>query len=200
MPSLLQYERKIAVARNGLPEDQWLRYPTAEQLDDKWLEFGNHCNKDCVPFIVYADLECVLRKTKPDREDASSYMYQQHEYRILCALLIRWHVILISIAMKIVTWFAQQLQDLAHRVKNIVSANVPITPRKHCRNSNGRYTVTRRGVTFARNRSRRTRRGSVIIAISGRYRDPTHSNCNLNYKNSLYIPIVFHNLSATHTL
>jgi len=36
--------------------------------------------------------------------------------------------------------------------------------------------------------------------LTGRYRDPTHSNCNLNYKNSLYIPIVFHNLSATHTL
>ena len=64
-----------------------------------------------------------------------------------------------------ITWFAQQLQDLAHRVKNIVSANVPITPRKHCRNSNGRYTVTRRGVTFARNHSRRTRRGSVIISL-----------------------------------
>ncbi|XP_018314227.1 uncharacterized protein [Mycetomoellerius zeteki] len=47
--------------------------------DDKWLEFGNHCNKERIPFIVYADLECVLRKMKPNREDASSYTYQQHE-------------------------------------------------------------------------------------------------------------------------
>ncbi|KYN38697.1 hypothetical protein ALC56_06918 [Trachymyrmex septentrionalis] len=32
--------------------------------------------------------------------------------------------------------------------------------------------------------------------LTGRYRGPAHSNCNLNYKNSLYIPIVFHNLSG----
>ena len=38
----------------------------------KWLEFGNHCNKERVPFILYADLECVLRKTESDKEDASS--------------------------------------------------------------------------------------------------------------------------------
>ncbi|XP_018339057.1 PREDICTED: uncharacterized protein LOC108746654 [Trachymyrmex septentrionalis] len=47
--------------------------------DEKWLEFGNHCNKKRIPFIVYADLECVLPKTEPDREDASSYAYQRHE-------------------------------------------------------------------------------------------------------------------------
>jgi len=47
--------------------------------DDKWLEFGNHCNKERVPFIVHADLECVLRKIESDKEDASSYAYQRHE-------------------------------------------------------------------------------------------------------------------------
>jgi len=32
--------------------------------------------------------------------------------------------------------------------------------------------------------------------LTGRYRGPAHANCNLNYKNSFYIPIVFHNLSG----
>jgi len=32
--------------------------------------------------------------------------------------------------------------------------------------------------------------------LTDRYRGSAHSNCNLNYKNSFYIPIVFHNLSG----
>src|SRR5580765_6235981 len=32
--------------------------------------------------------------------------------------------------------------------------------------------------------------------LTGRYRGPAHSNCNLNYKESFFIPIVFHNLSG----
>ncbi|XP_018368541.1 PREDICTED: uncharacterized protein LOC108764693 [Trachymyrmex cornetzi] len=59
----------------GKMNDCAIRLPSE---DKKWLEFGNHCNKERILFIVYADLECVLRKTKPSREDAS-YRYQQRE-------------------------------------------------------------------------------------------------------------------------
>jgi len=41
--------------------------------NDKWLSFKNYCRKERVPFIVYADLECILEKTDP-----SSHMYQHH--------------------------------------------------------------------------------------------------------------------------
>ncbi|XP_025073685.1 uncharacterized protein LOC112552501 [Pogonomyrmex barbatus] len=44
--------------------------------DNKWLEFKNHCNKEQLPFIVYANLECILRRMEPEREN-TSYTYQQ---------------------------------------------------------------------------------------------------------------------------
>ncbi|XP_018317341.1 uncharacterized protein [Mycetomoellerius zeteki] len=49
--------------------------------DNRWLEFSNHYRKERVPFIVYADLECVLQKTEDasSSSSSSSYAYQQHE-------------------------------------------------------------------------------------------------------------------------
>ena len=39
---------------------------------DKWLKFGNHCNKERVPFIVYANLECILRVESTPRKMESN--------------------------------------------------------------------------------------------------------------------------------
>ena len=38
-----------------------------------------------------------------------------------------------------------------------------------------------------------------LCHLTGRYRGPVHSNCNLNYKDSYCIPTVFHNLSDYDT-
>ena len=88
-----------------------------------------------MPFIVYADLECVLRKTESNREDAYqrqlSYVYQQHGafsigYYVRCAYddaLLSYHF---HHDKDCIVWFVRQLNDLAHRVKNIVSVDVPM--------------------------------------------------------------------------
>ena len=60
--------------------------------------------RERVLFIVYADLECILHKTKSDKEDAS-YAYQEHDafsigYYVRCTMT-RYRRIT-SVAMKIV--------------------------------------------------------------------------------------------------
>ncbi|KYN14580.1 hypothetical protein ALC57_13214, partial [Trachymyrmex cornetzi] len=41
------------------------------------LSFRNHCRKERVPFVVYADLECALEKTDSDSQYAT-HTYQHH--------------------------------------------------------------------------------------------------------------------------
>ncbi|KYN11400.1 hypothetical protein ALC57_16451 [Trachymyrmex cornetzi] len=47
--------------------------------ENKWLEFNNHCRKERIPFIVYADLECMLQKMEDASSSSSSYEYQRYE-------------------------------------------------------------------------------------------------------------------------
>ncbi|KAL6438749.1 hypothetical protein ACFW04_004623 [Cataglyphis niger] len=56
---------------------------------DKWLEFNNYNRKELLPFVVFADLECMLKKTNNDPM-MSTYTFQHHEvfsiaYYIHCA-------------------------------------------------------------------------------------------------------------------
>jgi len=160
------------------------------------LETIRSYNKERVSFIIYADLECILRKTKSDREDASSYTYQQHEIFSI-GYYVRHSYDDTSSSHRFrrdedcIAWFAGQLNDLVHRLKNIVSANMPmkILSKEQCNNAT-RYHICEKPFasddTWVRDH----------CYLTGRYRGPAHSNCHLNYKNSFYIPIVFHNLSG----
>ncbi|KAL6259362.1 hypothetical protein P5V15_009279 [Pogonomyrmex californicus] len=51
--------------------------------DDKWLTFKNHTNKKRLPVIIYADLECVLRRMEPGEKEGASYTYSSTRYLAL---------------------------------------------------------------------------------------------------------------------
>jgi len=140
-------------------------------VDDKWLEFGNHCNKQRVPFIVYA-LECVLRKIKPDRKDASSY--QQHEVFSIGALLI-WRVIVISVSSRYRLYSVVRATTQRFDIEWRIWYPLPM----ETLSNNRRRTVTRRDATFVRNRLRsdntriRYHCHLTVDTIHG----PAHANC-----------------------
>jgi len=91
-------------------------------------------------------------------------------------------------------WFAQQLNDLAHRVKNIISANVPMETLS--KQQWEAYCSATRCHICEKPFAPDDTRVRDHCHLTDRYRGPAHSNCNLNYKNSFYILIVFHNLSG----
>jgi len=90
-----------------------------------------------------------------------------------------------------IAWFAEQLRDLAHNVKAIITANVPMVDFDYEKFNNATHCHVCEQ-PFAPD----DKRVRDHCHLTGRYRGPAHSNCNLNYKDSHYIPVVFHNLSG----
>ncbi|XP_036142333.1 uncharacterized protein LOC105836820 [Monomorium pharaonis] len=167
--------------------------------DDKWLRFENHRNKERLPFVIYADLECVLRKTEPDTANNTSYTHQHHEvfnigYYVRCSYDSSLSMYRSRRGNDCVTWFAEQLEVIAHNVNYILSANVPmvdLTRDEWVKFCNATHChICEKPFTQDDTRVR------DHCHLTGRYRGPAHSNCNLNYKQSFYIPIIFHNLSG----
>jgi len=94
-----------------------------------------------------------------------------------------------------VAWFVDKLKEFAYRIKDIVSTNVPMETLSS-EQWDTFYNATQCHVCEKPFASDDTRVRDYCH-LTGRYRGPAHSNCNLNYKDSYYIPVVFtHNLSG----
>jgi len=162
--------------------------------DDKWLSFKNHCRKERVPFIVYADLECILEKTDP-----SSHMCQHHRvfsvgYYVHCSYDDSLSMYRFRRDKDCVAWFTEQLRNLAHNVNCILSDNIPMVD--FTRDDWEKFNSATHCHVCEKPFAPDDTRVRDHCHLTGQYRGPAHSNCNLNYKDSHYIPVVFHNLSG----
>ncbi|XP_070166522.1 uncharacterized protein [Polyergus mexicanus] len=166
--------------------------------DDKWLEFRNYCRKERFPFVVYADLECALEK-KEEKRTSNTSIVQHHKvysagYYARCAFDDAGSTYKAYRGENCVSWFVKELYDLALRAKTILSTDASMTDltpdewerfmsATHCRVCEKPFESE-----DARVRDH--------CHLTGRYRGPAHSNCNLNYKETYVMPIFFHNLSG----
>ncbi|XP_070167595.1 uncharacterized protein [Polyergus mexicanus] len=166
--------------------------------DDKWLEFRNYCRKERLSFVMYADLECALEK-KEEKRTPNTSIVQHHKvysagYYARCAFDDAGSTYKAYRGENCVSWFVKELYDLALRAKTILSTDAPMTDltpdewerfmsATHCRVCEKPFESE-----DARVRDH--------CHLTGRYRGPAHSNCNLNYKETYVISIFFHNLSG----
>ncbi|KYN22653.1 hypothetical protein ALC57_04943 [Trachymyrmex cornetzi] len=179
----------------GKLNDCAIRLPSE---DDKWLSFCNHCRKERIPFIVYADLECALERIDSDSQSAT-HTYHHHNvfsvgYYEHCSYDSSLSGYRFCRDKDCIPWFVKELRQLAHSVQSVISANVPMVDftrddwekfnsASHCHVCEKPFTPD-------------DKRVRDHCHLTGRYRGPTHSNCNLNYRDSRCIPVVFHNLSG----
>jgi len=89
-------------------------------------------------------------------------------------------------------WFTEELRVLTHNVKSILSANVIMEfTRDNLEKINNATHCHMCEKPFAPDTRVRDH-----CHLTGRFRGSAHSNCNLNYKDSHCILVIFHNLSG----
>ena len=93
-----------------------------------------------------------------------------------------------------ISWFVKELYHLALKFSNIFSE---IKPMKDLTNEQENMF---RLVTICHICSKPFEFGDIKVKdhchLSSKFRGAAHSNCNLNYKNTHIVPVIFHNLSG----
>ncbi|XP_076301552.1 uncharacterized protein LOC143219489 [Lasioglossum baleicum] len=180
-----------------LMNDCALELPSTEE--DKWLRFKNYTNKEQTPFIIYADLECLLDKQNR-QYSRSREQYQHHNafsigYYMHCsydASLCKYNAYRDKEGYS--TWFATELHKISNELLPIFNNIVPMS------NLTKMQNLMFKTATHCHICEKPFVRSETKIRdhchFTGMYHGPAHRVCNLGYKTSCVIPVVFHNLSG----
>ena len=167
-----------------------IRLPTSE---DSILKFKNFRFKETVPFIIYADFECILEPI------TNINVFQKHipcsvGYYVKCYYDNELSFYKSYRGRDCQTWFINELHNFAIDVETVFLCPIPmhtLTKQEH----DEFYTIKNCHICeeiFDKNDIR----VHDHCHITGRYRGPAHNKCNIQYKDEEVIPVVFHNLSG----
>ncbi|XP_044588766.1 uncharacterized protein LOC123267945 [Cotesia glomerata] len=172
---------KINKARMILPD-----------AEHKILKFKNFQNKDTVPFVVYADLECILAPLGDDGTQEHiphSEAFYQH-----CSYDDNLSKFEINRSPTCVEWFVRKLESLAYEFNTYSQNSIKMKPlteqQQEMHNQATACHICEKPIVSPRDKC------YDHCHFTGNYRGPAHISCNVNYKKPQTIPVVFHNLSG----
>ncbi|XP_064215761.1 uncharacterized protein LOC135265262 [Tribolium castaneum] len=166
------------------------------------LEFQNYHHKMTIPFIVYADFECLLKPMStvaPNPNQSFSiktFLHQPYScaYYIKCSYndqLSKFQSFRgQSSVVDFITALEIDLIEIYKKYLSIVQPMLPLTIQEEF----DYLTATECHIC-----QKPFQQNDIKVKdhchLTGRYRSAAHSNCNLNFQIPNFIPIVFHNLT-----
>ena len=172
------------------------------------LRFKHHERSEKVPFIIYADMEALIKPLQncdPNPESSYTKKYQKHKpisfsYCIKCFDDNVYEPELRNYtgedAMeKFVEWIEEDVKKIA----NIPDVEMIFGPDEldqfngaaKCWICKGEFVDTADEKGYRKNEKVKDH-----CHYTGRFRGAAHNSCNLKYKKPKFIPVVFHNLSG----
>ncbi|CAH1107328.1 unnamed protein product [Psylliodes chrysocephalus] len=174
--------RKTIVCRHRMPKENDQVY------------FKHYKNKMKAPFMVYADLECVLRSTDDPKK------YQKHVpcsigYYLKCSYDDSLSFYRSYRGEDCMQWFTKELEQLAEDAETVFLCpyDMNITPEQEIKFQKATHCHICEK-PFAQG-DKKVRDHDHLIPENN-YRGASHDTCNLGFIDSTTIPIVFHNLSG----
>lgn len=160
------------------------------------ISFTKFQNQLKVPFVVYADIETLLKQPSEQHwKSESSGVCQEHEpYSVGYYFHSSNDESLSKYDFKCgkncIEWFGQELKSIAEQVNGIIFGEIKMNLNDD--EKNAYYSTTQCHICEKPLNGDKVRDHSHL---TGKYRGAAHSNCNLNYQEPRYIPVILHNLS-----
>lgn len=170
---------------------------------DNFESFKNYKNEIEIPFIIYADTECLLKKPETSifNIDCSTHAYHQHE-----VYSIGYYFKSVNEQLKsryasrrgvdCLDWFMTELTEIAIEAFYFLENKKPMLALSKEENKaffQTTYCHICKKSFLADGSDIRVR---DHCHITGLYRGAAHRSCNLEYQISRSIPVVMHNLSG----
>lgn len=172
--------------------------PTGEQAR---MTFSNVAKQETVPFVVYADTECLttpIQTCQPDPSRSYTNRIQKHSpfavaYNVVCSYDESQSYFRSYAGQDCIAWLIQELMRLAQKLEQALQVPKPIT----CTLDDIEHFNRATECHICKEALAPT---DVKVYdhchFTGRYRGAAHQSCNLQFRAPKYIPVFFHNLTG----